>query len=69
MLKRSVFLVLGIAALAAMSWSDAAIAMLSANGINLGNGMSLSNGQALSNTTALQAVRLALPDETEVNFR
>jgi hypothetical protein len=63
MLKRSVFLVLGIAALAAMCWSDAAVAMLATNGIKL------AHGQTLSNTTALQAVRLALPDGTEVNFR
>ena len=75
MLKRSAFLVLGIAALAAMCWSDTAVAMLAANGlnlvngINLGNTINLGNGQALSNTTALQAVRLALPDGTEVNFR
>ena len=75
MLKRSVFLALGIAALAAMSWSDAAVAMLAtngihiANGIRLANGIKISNGQALSNTTALQAVRLALPDGTQVNFR
>jgi hypothetical protein len=69
MLKRSVFLVVGIAAVAAMSWSDPAVAMLATNGIKLGNGLNFANGQALSNTTALQAVRLALPDGTEVNFR
>ena len=68
MLKRSVSLALGIAALAAMCWSDAAIAKLSANGINLGNGIKLFNGIEIS-TTALQAVRLAMPDGTEVNFR
>jgi hypothetical protein len=62
MLKRTVFLALGIAALAAMSWSGAAVAKLSANGINLGNGTKIS-------ATALQAVRLAMPDGTEVNFR
>jgi hypothetical protein len=69
MLKRSVFLILGIAALVAMSWSDPAVAKLTANGIRLSNGINLGNGQALSNTTALQAVRLALPDGTQVNFR
>ena len=68
MLKRSVSLALGIAALAAMCWSDAAIAKLSANGINLGNGINLPNGIGI-NTTVLQAVRLALPDGTQVNFR
>jgi hypothetical protein len=62
MMKRSVFLALGIAALTAISWSGAAVAKLSANGINLGNGIK-------SSTTALQAVRLAMPDGTEVNFR
>jgi hypothetical protein len=74
MLKRSVFLALGIAALAAMSWSDAAVAKLAGNGIGLGNGIKLSNGLRLSNgteisTTALQAVRLVMPDGTKVNFR
>ena len=75
MLNREVLLILGIAVSAAMSWSDAAVARLTANGIHLANGINLSNGvklwngQALSNTTALQAVRLALPDGTEVNFR
>jgi hypothetical protein len=80
MLKRSVSLALGIAALAAMCWSDAAIAKLSANGIHLSNGIRLSNGISLPNgiklsngiginTTVLQAVRLAMPDGTEVNFR
>jgi hypothetical protein len=75
MLNRSVLLILGIAASAAMSWSDAAVARLTANGLNLSNGVNLSNGinlwngQTLSNTAALQAVRLALPDGTEVNFR
>jgi len=75
MLKRSLVLAFGIAALVATSWSDAAVARLTANGIHLVNGINLSNGvklwngQALSNSTALQAVRLALPDVTEVNFR
>jgi len=69
MLKRSVFLALEIAGLAAMSWSDPAVAMLASNCINLANGINLGNGQALSNTTALQAARLALPDGTQVNFR
>jgi hypothetical protein len=81
MLNRSVLLILGIAASAAMSWSDAAVARLTANGIHLvngihlangihlSNGINLSNGQAISNTAALEAVRLALPDGTEVNFR
>jgi hypothetical protein len=68
MLKRSLLLTLGIGALAAMCWSDAAVAKLSANGISLGNGINLPNGIEIS-TTALQAVRLAMPDGTEVNFR
>lgn len=68
MLKRSVFLALGIAALMALSWSGAAVAKLSANGLKLPNGLKLSNGIELS-TTALHAVRLAMPDGTEVNFR
>lgn len=68
MLKRSVFLALGIAALAAMSWSGAAVAKLTANGINLPNGPHLGNGVEIS-TTALHAVHLAMPDGTEVNFR
>jgi hypothetical protein len=74
MLKRSLLLMLGIVALVALSWSEGAVAKLSANGINLGNGISLGNGINLHNgieisTTALQAARLALPDGTEVNFR
>ena len=62
MLRRSVFLVLGIAALAAICWSDAAVAKLTANGINLPNGIAIG-------TTRLHALRLAMPDGTEVNFR
>jgi hypothetical protein len=74
MVKRSVFLALGIAALTAMSWSDAANARLASNGIKLSNGIRMPNGLKLPNsmeisTTALQPVRLALPDGTEVNFR
>jgi hypothetical protein len=66
---RTALLVLGIAVLGTMCWSDAGFAMLAANGIRITNGIKLGNGQALSNTTALQPVRLALPDGTEVNFR
>ena len=68
MLKRSLLLTLGIAALAAMCWSDAAVAKLTANGISLGNGLNLPNGIDFT-TTTLRAVRLAMPDGTEVNFR
>lgn len=75
MLKRISVLALGIAALAALCWSGPAVAMLSANGINLGNGIGLANeinlpnGQALPDTTALQPVRLTMPDGTEVDLR
>ena len=62
MLKRGVFLALGIAALVAMSWSGPVVAKLSANGVNLPNGIDIG-------TTRLHAVRLAMPDGTEVNFR
>jgi hypothetical protein len=41
MLKLSVFLALGIAALAAMCWSDPAVALGAANGIKLANGQNL----------------------------
>jgi hypothetical protein len=80
LLKRSLVLALGIVALVALSWSEGAVAKLSANGIGLANGISLGNGIHLGNginlgngieisTTTLQAVRLAMPDGTEVNFR
>jgi hypothetical protein len=80
MLKRSLVLALGIVALVALSWSEGAVAMLAANGIHLSNGLNLANGINLPNgiklpngieigTTALHAVRLAMPDGTEVNFR
>jgi hypothetical protein len=74
MLKRSLLLALGIGAVVAMCWSDSAVAKLSANGLRLSNGVNLPNGVNLGNgieisTTALQAVRLVMPDGTEVNFR
>ena len=74
MLKRHLVLALGIVALGALCWSDAAVARLSANGLKLSNGLRLSNGLKLPNgidisTTALKAVRLAMPDGAEVNFR
>jgi hypothetical protein len=61
MLKRNLVLTLGIVALAALSWSDSAIAKLSANGTSL-SGLT-------SNAATLQAVRIALPDGTELKFR
>jgi hypothetical protein len=61
MLKRTLVLALGIAALAALCWSESAIAKLSANGTSL-------NGST-SNAVSLHAVRLALPDGTELKFR
>ncbi len=80
MLKRSLLLATGFAALAAMSLSNPAAAStingLSLNGLSL-NGLSL-NGLSLNGNSSsglmfdvptLQAVRLALPDGTELLFR
>jgi hypothetical protein len=66
MLKRSLILALGIAALAAMCWSDAAVAKLTANKLSV-NGFSPTG--LTSNAMTLHAVRLALPDGTELMFR
>ena len=79
MLKRSLLLATGFAALAAMSLSNPAAAStingLSLNGLKL-NGLSLNglqNGNSSSglmfDVPTLQAVRLALPDGTELLFR
>jgi hypothetical protein len=67
MLKRSSLLALAIAALVATSWSHSAGA-----GYNLPNGLStngLSSNGVSTNATALQALRLRLPDATELTFR
>jgi hypothetical protein len=61
MLKRNLVLALGIVALAAQSWSGPAVAKLSANGTSL-NGLT-------STTVTMHAVRIALPDGTELKFR
>ena len=70
MLKRSLLLATGFAALAAMSLSNPAAAS-TINGLSL-NGLSL-NGNSSSglmfDVPTLQAVRLALPDGTELLFR
>jgi hypothetical protein len=66
MLKRSWVLALGIGAVAALCWSDGAVARLSANKLSA-NGFSL-NGFT-PNAVTLHAVRLALPDGTELMFR
>jgi hypothetical protein len=63
--KRSWLLALGIAALATLCWSDAAVAKLAANKL-AANGF-LPTG--LTSNMTLRAVRLALPDGTEFMFR
>jgi hypothetical protein len=66
MLKRSWVLALGIGAVAALCWSNGAVAMLATNLI-AANGFSPTG--LTSNAMTLRAVRLALPDGTELMFR
>jgi hypothetical protein len=76
MLKRNWVLALGVTGLAALCWSDAAVAKLSANMLSA-NGTSLNmlsaNGTSLNglthNALTLRAIRLVLPDGTELLFR
>jgi hypothetical protein len=78
MLTRSSIAVLGITALVGLGcWSEAAVARLTANGTSINgiatNGLMINglmiNGQRLSSTTALRAVRIVLPNGTELTFR
>ena len=70
MLKRNIVLALGFAALAA-SWSSPGVAALAANALaaNALAANALAANGVTTNFTTLQAVRLALPDGTEVSFR
>jgi len=61
MLKRILVLALGVAALGAFGWSNAAIAKLVANGTSLFG--------STPNAVALHAIKLTLPDGTELKFR
>jgi hypothetical protein len=66
MLKRHLVLALGIVSLGALCWSDAAVAMRTANRLSA-NGFSPTG--LTPNAMTLHAVRLALPDGTELMFR
>jgi pSer/pThr/pTyr-binding forkhead associated (FHA) protein len=78
MLKQIYLAAIGVAVLTGVcAGSNPAIAMLATNGRSLNgissNGISTNgltiNGQRLSSTTTLQAVRIVLPNGTELTFR